>query len=348
MAMTHRQFNRIVLGIAGLMVGALVALNISVDPFGMFGTSPLADGPSSNERFIKIEQIRKADVDFELLILGSSRSGMTDPAWLEEVTGLPAYNLSAFSARPSDMLTLYKAYRSYRPAPRMVMVGIDAMGFLVEPEDRDLSRRHHPSVAQTGGTSYWLDYLLAPSVLPALEKISLSKQPNIRFDWHKGTYALPGYEREIAADAVAYREKTFSNWAGREFASQLDRRELTALNELLAVLDQDAVEFRLFLQPMHRQWKERMAPLMIVLSPELERFSGMVDLSGIGSDDDEVWFEQRHYREPVARAVVRALFDESEGGDPMTVAAGSRRVTQAPPGLGANGQSPRSPASMRK
>lgn len=330
------------------MVASLMALNVAVDPFGMFGTSPLADGPSSNERFIKIEQIRHGDVDFELLILGSSRSGMTDPAWLEEVTGLPTYNLSAFSARPSDMLTLYKAYRLYRPAPRMAMVGVDAMGFLVEPEERDLSRRHHPSVAKTGGTSYWMDYLLAPSVLAAMEKLSLSEQPNIRFDWQKGTYALPGYERQIAADAVAYREKTFTNWAGREFASQLDRRELTALAELLAVLDQDGVELHLFLQPMHRQWKDRMVPLMAVLSPELARFSGMVDLSGLGSDDDEVWYEQRHYREPVARAVVQALFDAPAGTEPMAVAAGSRRAMESRPAWEANAESPRSPASMRQ
>jgi len=309
--MSNTKFNRCLMAAVALMLSLLVSLNISVDPYGVFGTSGLPDGPSSNERFIKIQHTIDENVGYELLLFGSSRSGMTDPAWFEQATGLRSYNLSVFSGRPRDMEKLYAAYKKTHTGPKRVVVGLDAMSFLLEGDDTDLSRRHHPSADDASRISYWLDYLLAPSILPSMEKVTNRKRPTIVFDWAAGTYSLKHYERLIAENHQAYMDEKFGTWTPRQLSAELDAREWEALSRWLAVLQRDNVEITIFLQPMHRQWRARMAPLMKDLEPLLQSVAGLVDLSHLESDNDAVWYEQRHYREPVARSVVDALFGAS-------------------------------------
>ena len=306
--MNHRTFNLAALTIFGSMVVGLFTLNLMVDPFGVLGTSNMPDGPSSNERYLKIEHLNSNPNQYKLLMFGSSRSGMTDPAWVRQATGLETYNLTVFSGKPTDIASLYRAYRRTNEAPKEVMIGLDAMSFLSEPDKSDLSRRHHPYVDGAGTLSYWLDYLLAPSLLPSIEKVNAQSEPSIAFDWERGTYALLGYEKQIANDHAAYIEKTFGTWKPRSFSSSLDSNQWDVFSKWLETLAADQVRVTVFLQPMHRQWKSRMSPLMPEMMSMMETLDHWVDLSNVGSDADEQWYEQRHYRASIAREVVDALY----------------------------------------
>lgn len=293
------------------MVALLVFLNLVIDPFGVFGTSSLPDGPSSNERFLKIDHLAQSPDDYQELIFASSRSGMTDPQWVEERTGRNTYNLSAFSAKPSDMRELYRAYRVSKPAPIGVMIGIDAMAFLVEPEDSDLSRRQHPMVDGAGRLSYWVDYLLAGSFIAMLDKMAASKSPNITFNWERGTYELVGKELEIAKDPEEYRERVFGTWESRDYKNEFSDWQWRQLSDWLVELEDQGVEVKIFLQPMHRQWRERMSSIMPTVHEHLSRIPGMIDLSEMGANDDSLWYEQRHYRHAIAEQVVKAVFNHT-------------------------------------
>ena len=317
----NRRFNRAIIAFTVLLVGAVMVINLSIDPFAVFGTSSLPDGPSSNERYRKIQHLINSHGSYTHLIFGSSRSGMTDPVWIDLETGDRTYNLSVFSAGPSDMRKLYQAYRDINGPPRAVTVGIDAMAFLSEPDDADLSRRHHPRTDQAPRVSYWLDYLLAPSLVPILDKLAARTSPNITFDWHNGTYALVGKNRAIDQDHRQYMSDTFDSWVPRNFAAELDVAEWQALLGWLAELAADEVEVTVFLQPMHRQWQQRMAPLMPQLRPLLAAIPGLIDLSNLGADDNRLWYEQRHYRPALARHVVEVLHRPAAQVDPETGSA---------------------------
>lgn len=307
--MSYQRFNRVVLGIALLMVLGVFGLNLSIDPFGVFGTSSLTDGPSSNERYLKVEHLERNPGHYQHLIFGSSRSGMTNPRWIEELTGQRTYNLSVFSGTPRDMQKLYSAFRAINGAPESVTVGLDAMAFLSEPDKSDLSRRHHPRLDSAGALSYWLDYLLAPSAVAVLDKLAASQSPNITFDWELGTYALVGKDAAIEADHEQYIKDTFEGWTPRQFTTVLDGGEWRALGQWLEDLESDGVEVTIFLQPMHQQWRARMAPLMPKLRPLLSEIDGLVDLSALGQDDNRLWYEQRHYRPALAKRLVSELFE---------------------------------------
>lgn len=322
--MTYRQFNQRLIASIAVVVVLLCGMNIVVDPFGVLGTSTLPAGPSSNERFLKMQHLLDNPNEYQLLMFGSSRSGMTDPRWIEAHSGLKTYNLSVFSGRPRDMMKLYRGYRKVSDPPIEAFIGLDAMGFLLAPDKADLSRRDHPVIDQVGALSYWLDYLLAPSMVAALEKLNGAREPFISFDWSLGTYRLEGYDREIAKDHKAYIERTFNNWVPREYQSNLDEREWDALVLFLHELEEEGVRVRVFLQPMHEQWQRRMAPLTETLLPRLASIDGIVNLTELGSTDHQDWYEQRHYREPIARSVVERLYGQHE--PTIDRVASSRRV----------------------
>lgn len=312
--MDYSALNRWGIALVGVGLLVLVGMNLLIDPYGVFGRENMADGPSVNERYKKVEQVQNRPNAYQGLILGSSRSGMTNPEWIEDRTGLRFYNLSAFSAKPSDMHLLYEAYTRTSEPPKMVMIGIDAMSFLVEEVGVDLSKRHHPVVEGSGWLSYWLDYLLAPSVIPSLEKLKAQDEQNVVFDFERGTYELSGYERQIKDDHEHYMSKKFEGWAASEYRDSFEVRELDELLALIEMLKADNVDVRAFIQPMHRQWKERMSSILPRVKRALGSIRSLQDLSDVGSDEDELWYEQRHYRSEVAKKVVALLFPYSNIG----------------------------------
>ncbi len=322
-----RRFNRTMIVIGSLLVLSLAATNVLVDPFAMFGVSTWPDGPASNERYRKIEHLAETSVQYEHLMFGSSRSGMTQPEWVEGHTGERTYNLSVFSAKPTDMRALYRAYRLQHEAPRSVTIGLDAMAFLSEPDEDDLSRRHHPSVDAAGWLGYWFDYLLAPSFIAIADKWAARKAQQIRFDWETGTYALVGKDAAILEDHEQYMVNTFSAWAARAFVSEFDQKQWDELTEWLEELAEDEVRTTVFVQPMHHQWRERMQPLMPIFNDRLTTLPAVVDLSDLGSEDDTLWYEQRHYRPVLARELIARLY---RSGGPAVVATAHGKNSASP------------------
>ena len=295
------------LAIVGFSLAGLGSMNVLLDPFGVFGTSSLPQSSSSNERFLKVKHLQDNPGAYEALILGSSRSGMTDPAWVETFTGRRTYNLAVFSAKPSDMAKLYQAAVESNQRVEIVVLGIDAMSFLNVGHDADLSRRHHPSVHSAGELSYWLDYLLAPSFLVSAEKIFSREAPPVLFDYDKGTYTLAYYDKRIEENHDRYMDETFDHWKPLHATPEFNEREWLALEGLARKLTADEVSVFAFVQPVHRQWADRMGEVLVE-TRRRARELGIEDLSDLAKDKDEYWYEQRHYRSEVAHAILENLF----------------------------------------
>lgn len=306
--MSFRHFNLCILVCLLVMLGSLIAMNVVIDPYGVLGSSSLPAGASSNERYLKLEHLKNNAGKYEQLMFASSRSGMTDPAWVESRTGLTTYNLSVFSGKPSDMEKLYIGFRVFSKAPVAVFVGVDTMAFMDEQADTDLSRRHHQDISSDGFVRYWLDYLLAPSLLPAIEKFTSRNSPPLEFNFSRGTYTLSGYERSIAADHRGYIEEHFSSWKPNNVVGSVDWSEMDTLKRWVSTLRSEGVEVKLFLQPMHHQWRKRMDTIYKEVEPVLKTLPEFINLSHISSNDNRAWYEQRHYRESVAREVVDQLY----------------------------------------
>jgi hypothetical protein len=77
--------------VTALVMGAVLALNVIADPYGSVGTH-FFPTVTTSDRTVKADKIEELEQPPELVVLGSSRSMRYEPEYLEEKTGLSAFN----------------------------------------------------------------------------------------------------------------------------------------------------------------------------------------------------------------------------------------------------------------
>ena len=77
--------------VTALVMGAVLALNVVADPYGSVGTH-FFPTVTTSDRTVKADRIEALGQPPDLVVLGSSRSMRYEPEYLEEKTGLSAFN----------------------------------------------------------------------------------------------------------------------------------------------------------------------------------------------------------------------------------------------------------------
>jgi hypothetical protein len=77
--------------VAALVMGGVLALNVIADPYGSVGTH-FFPTVTTSDRTVKADKIEQLAEPPELVVLGSSRSMRYEPSYLEQKTGLSAFN----------------------------------------------------------------------------------------------------------------------------------------------------------------------------------------------------------------------------------------------------------------
>ncbi len=127
------------------------------------------------------------------------------------------------------------------------------------------------------------------------------------FDYDKGVYELVHYDRQIRKDHKSYVADTFEGWKPVYANSEFNETEWLHLESLVKDLKDKGIWVIGFLQPVHHQWASRMGNILRETKARAIEI-GFEDLSGLGSEDDLLWYEQRHYRSEIAHAVLENLF----------------------------------------
>ncbi len=114
------------------LLGAVLALNIVVDPFGIAGTGVTPTAVES-DRSIKLTLIEKLRSSPEILILGSSRARQAEPAFLRELTGHSGFNAGVTGGSAADAWVFTRFTAAQFPGAKrsyiwFVDVGIAANG----------------------------------------------------------------------------------------------------------------------------------------------------------------------------------------------------------------------------
>lgn len=109
-----------------LLIGSIVALIISVDPYekygnNVFGFATKAVAQSRENKFRMLEQSKKS---YEAFILGSSAAHRYPTQKLEELTGLQTYNYAVQHSTPIDYLAIVKHILS-KHQPKLILLQLD-------------------------------------------------------------------------------------------------------------------------------------------------------------------------------------------------------------------------------
>jgi hypothetical protein len=108
----------------------IAAINLAVDPYGVFGTDILAPN-NVNERFAKIYHLDAHHGEYDTYIFGSSTVGLTAPSIVEKyLPGNKVYNLYVTNGDISDYVAMLK-YMLRRQFPvKTVIIQLDPDDFL--------------------------------------------------------------------------------------------------------------------------------------------------------------------------------------------------------------------------
>jgi len=112
---SHRGFVAAFLGSWLVLIGAVLAFNLLVDPFAIAGTN-LVPSAVETDRAIKLtllEQLRSAP---EILVLGSSRSRQAEPAFLRRLTGHQGFNAGVTGGTAADAWVFTRVAAQIFPA----------------------------------------------------------------------------------------------------------------------------------------------------------------------------------------------------------------------------------------
>ncbi|HEY6439500.1 MAG TPA: hypothetical protein VIY55_05735 [Acetobacteraceae bacterium] len=151
-----RRFFRLAAGTAVLVVVAIYAFVVLVDPFDTLPLSPPADRVpvATNARFA-FPSLARSD-RFDSAIFGSSTSRLLRPVVLNAEFGARFANLSMNAATAYEQSRLMAVFRTAHPAARVVIVGLDISYCVPGEAQQKFTPRPFPAWMYDG--SLWRGY----------------------------------------------------------------------------------------------------------------------------------------------------------------------------------------------
>jgi len=115
--------------VATLLCAAVFALNLAINPSGMFSTG-LLEPIVWIARTDKVRLLENHGQPVEALVLGSSRAMKVEPAEVERLTGLRTFNAAVNSARSEDYLAILRwSLDDLGARLQRVVLGLDVEAF---------------------------------------------------------------------------------------------------------------------------------------------------------------------------------------------------------------------------
>lgn len=116
------------LGTVFLLLAAAAAINYFVNPYAVYPTRSLAP-VSGNDLERALRELEDPAAQPELVVFGSSRSFRLRPQDLECYSGLRSANQAYTGATPEGYFALASYLVENKPAPKMMIVGVDVEAF---------------------------------------------------------------------------------------------------------------------------------------------------------------------------------------------------------------------------
>jgi len=304
-------FNFILLGL----------VNYVVDPFKVFGSNILPYQVQMNERFVKVEFLKKNHQNFNAYIFGSSRVGVVEPSIIEQyIPDSKFYNFTLSSATLDD----YEKHLSYFIKEQYMVntlylqLDIDNMQVYGKPSSDYLSKLH-PDVVNESPTLYYLKYLVGFFPLNLREKIegSINDKKNKEYSLEKGTWYLVNSEKRIEENRTKYLASVsgFNFKNPRNIAYTKQKENMKALQKIVDLCKENAIKLYLFTSA-HNQ---NMMDTFILKDynnylRNISEISDFYDFSGYNSvtTNNFNYYEVSHYRPHVARLMAARIFNNQK------------------------------------
>ena len=315
------RYLKLLLSTALLPVVALISANYLIDPYEIFQTGWFDEVGATQERYLKIEHLKK-DKSFDTFLLGGSRMGTTNPDDLEKI--LPdahVYNFFVSSGNQTDNLAHGRWLMKNQPQIKTLYVQVDwpeSLGIF----EGSHQYMPHPDVAGSGRTGFVEQYLFLFPFKAFEFKIAnnTSKKGEFKLPLSSGQFYYPKRDALLEKNCEAYVSQTpsLTNPVDEERAtaaqSSLISRSLAKLKQLVAEANDRGVRVVLYVTPHHHRFLDKInVELYADFLGQLAAVSAFWNF-GFYSDitlNDCNYYEASHYVRAVAPHLYRAMSGEN-------------------------------------
>ncbi|CAA6817653.1 MAG: Unknown protein [uncultured Sulfurovum sp.] len=294
-------------------------VNYIVDPFRVFGSNVFPYQVQMNERFVKIEYIKKNHHKFNAYLFGSSRIGTTEPETIEKyVLNSKFYNFTLSSGNLHDYQSHLEFFlkEKYPIKTLYLQLDLDDMNIYGKQES-DYLCKLHPEVTDTFTTFYYMKYLFGFFPMNTRTKVMdnienrKTKQRNIG----TGTWSLKAKEASLVENCVEYVKNvsSFHNKNRRIRKYTTAEFSMKSLRRIVALCKQNDITLHVFTSP-HNQNKMDTFILEDYYKylKDISEITSFYDFTGYNSitQNNCNYYEASHYRPQVAKLIAARIFDD--------------------------------------
>jgi hypothetical protein len=312
--MSYKKFAIIILCVLYACLGSLALINIVVDPYAIFGTPFLKNQSQVNDRYAKIEFLRKGKKRYNSYIMGSSRILNLYPDIIEKYFREGKfYNLATTLATPYEHLLHLKYFIKNGYLVKNLYIGLD-IDFCFTAKmhkDKDLLLRLHPKVSNKNLIVFYWSYL---SVFP---KADIRRKLRANFSKRVGPKFIYGKDGALAlGPEVENRYVFFDGLANRNnmvIKNEMEEENVEGLRELVALCRQHEINLILFITPLNKSLMDRfVVEDYLIFLRKLSEVTSFWDFSGYNSisTNNRNYTDSSHYKSSVSRLIAARIFND--------------------------------------
>lgn len=299
----------------------LIVSNIIIDPFGLLSTPIFKITNQLNERYVKIEYLKKHHNEYNSYIFGSSRIGTTDPDLIAHyINGTKFYNMTVSGGNPYDFRLFLKYFISKKYDVKYLYLQLDIYELLFTHGQSGYLSGMHPEVLGNNIGNYIMKYLINYD-FSAL-KVKLNDNFNIienkPYNIKKGNWYRPDREARINQNPEQYikSEGTFLGYdTNKVQINDAYKANLAALKEIVQICANNEIKLIVFVTPHNYN-------LMRKIQME-DYLNFLFDIAQITpyynfcypnfvTENNFYYYEWSHYRPIVAELIAKKIFTNDQ------------------------------------
>jgi hypothetical protein len=319
--MTSLRFVNYIFGFTLLVVVTGFSINYIVDPYSVFGSRFFPEYGQLQERYLKIEYLKK-NSNFNTFLIGSSTIGPVKTEIVDTyLLGAKSYNLTISQANQWDVDTYIEWLIKNIPSLTHVIVQIDwQTAYGSYRPNYALLDEVHPDISGRLKSDFLLDYLTLFNIEAIKAKISNNSGgiDLLKYDMAKGYWSRPLRDKKIEENCTNYvaNEKGFSKGSNspQKTESSIMSNNLASIARYKNLLDKKNVKLTILLTPHNHHLIDS------INIKDYEYFvRNLVNITDVYNfmyynkltKNDCNYYEASHYRPVVGEIVVRSLAKHS-------------------------------------
>jgi hypothetical protein len=319
--MSSSRFIGYIVGFAMLVVLAAWSVNYIVDPTSVFGTRFFPEYGYPQERYLKIEYLKKHK-NYNTFLLGGSRAGViTTEAVDSYFPGAKTYNLSLLDGIVSDYEKHIEWLIKNSPNVSHIILQLDWLSEYKGHDPRLATMdEFHPEMSGRSKYGFLFDYLAKVNWMALRETISNNTGGlnQLKYDMTKGYWSRPLRDKLIERNCAEYFANEASLADGKKslpkkLDSALFTNTLATITRIKSLLDQKKVKLTVLLAPRNHSQLDAIEvsdyELFITQLVKITDFTNFMYYNKVTTNDCN-YYDPSHPRPHIGELVVRSLAEQ--------------------------------------